>query len=331
MLIACVQTGIVHSVTGLSTVSATADSFIFNFVFACLSLFLWYPICYIRWKNNAWYCNLFIHIILAGLLLTVWSVAGYAGMYFLSGGDRLYVDFLNASLYLRFIEGLFFYVLTVLVFYIFMYIDKLNETVDNEIRLNRLIKDGELNLLKSQINPHFLFNSLNSVNAMIIRVPEQAGEMLVALSDYLRYTVLSTKKEKSTLSEEIGNIERYLSIEKLRFGERLNYEFDTEPECLGEEIPTMLLQPIFENAVKHGVYESVDAVWIRTVIKRSDNCLLIRTENDYDPENSGERKGSGTGLKNVKERLNLTYGTDAFLQTESGDGRFVVLLKIPTT
>ena len=205
----------------------------------------------------------------------------------------------------------------------------MNEKAVNEIRLNRLLKDGELNLLKSQINPHFLFNSMNSVNSLIIKNPEQAQKMLVALSDYLRYAVLATNSQYSHIAGEMENIARYLSIEQLRFGDKLHYEPDIDPSALSVEIPAMLLQPLFENAIKHGVYESLDTVRIVTKITKDSQYLNIELSNDFDEEGVSQKKGSGTGLQNIRERLRLLYGTSAAMQTKAEHGVFRVILKIP--
>jgi LytS/YehU family sensor histidine kinase len=250
-------------------------------------------------------------------------------MYSLLGNDPEYAAFLKFSFLWKIIEGVLFYIVIILVYHICVYIERLNEKASNEIYLNKLVKDSELNLLKSQINPHFLFNGLNSVNALILKSPLQAQEMLIALSDYLRYTVSSIRKEISNLQEEIENIERYLSIEKLRFGEKLIYEFAIDPGCLSLRIPSMLLQPLFENAVKYGVYESTENVSILALARKEGDHLLFEISNDFDPENVKQRKGSGTGLKNTGERLRLFYGALASFRTRIEKGRFIVTLTIP--
>ncbi len=329
ILITSIQTLVVCLTTQLPAGYAFADSLVFNALFAFYLIPLWYPVYYNRWKDKVWYINLLAHSILAIAWISVWLASGYLLMLIMLGDDPVYRHFLNISLLWKIIEGVLLYVVAVLVYYLYRYIGQLNEQASNEIYLNKLVKDSELNLLKSQINPHFLFNGLNSVNALIIKDPQQAQEMLVALSDYLRYTVLSIRQEVSHLQEEIENIERYLSIEKLRFGDKLNYEFHIAPDSLSIAIPSMLLQPLFENAIKHGVYESIGAVNITAKAHKESNYLCIEVSNDFDPENVGQRKGSGTGLKNISERLRLSYGTAASLQTKVLDGKYTAMLKIP--
>jgi LytS/YehU family sensor histidine kinase len=330
-LIIIIQTLAVHFAGSLPLGYAFVDSFVFNTIYACFIVWLWYPLYYNRLTEKPWYDNWMMHVVLAGLvLLPLWLGIGNMMMYFLFGENRDYLYFMILSVWWKVIGGIFFYIVFVLVCYLSVYINRLNEKMNNEIRLNQLIKDGELNLLKSQINPHFLFNSLNSVNSLIIGKPEQAQEMLVALSDYLRCTVLSTKQTISGLQEEIENIERYLSIEKLRFGNKLNYKFDIDPECFQLKIPSMLLQPLFENAIKHGVYETTYAVFIFSKVHKDADYLHIEIINDFDPDGLSRRKGSGIGLKNVLERLKLSYSDNkASLQTKIENGKFMVTVKIP--
>ncbi len=328
-LITGAQTLAVTLTTGLPLGYALIDALVFNIILACCVIPLWYPISYNRWKDQQWHLNLNMHGVLVVLLLSFWLGVGYLLMHFLLGWNEAYIDFLKVSILWKIIEGLLFYIVVVLVYYLYIYVERLNEKANNEIHLTKLLKDSELNLLKSQINPHFLFNSLNSVNALIIKAPEQAQEMLVSLSDYLRYTVLATRQENANLQEEIENIERYLSIEKLRFGDKLDYTFDIAPDCLSVKIPSMLLQPLFENAIKHGVYESTETVCIAAKIHQSNDDVSIEISNDFDPENLSQRKGSGTGLKNIRERLRLSYGTAASLQTRIHEGKYTAILNIP--
>ncbi len=331
ILITIFQILVVLFVYELPVKYALADSLIYNVVCACMLVVFWFPVLYNPLKNRNWYYNLLFHLGLIGLLLLpFWLGSSSTFMYFLAGSDKIYLHFMVTSIWWKIIEGIIFYIIIVLVYYLYIYIEKLNENAKNEIRLNQIIRDSELNLLKSQINPHFLFNSLNSVNALIINSPSKAQEMLVGLSDYLRYTVLSIKQISSSLQNEIENIKRYLSIEKLRFGDKLSYEINLEPECSSIEIPAMLLQPLFENAIKHGVYESIQTVHIHSEIKKEDDYLFIEISNNFDEDNFSSKKGSGTGLKNIRERLRLTYGNGAILQTKIQDNLFIVTLKIAT-
>jgi sensor histidine kinase YesM len=305
------------------------DSVVFCFILACFIILIWYPVRFNRWERRTWHFNLAAHVTLAGMILVCWLLVGYCLCFLMGLWNDTYFQFLNISLSWKAPEGMLFYAVAVLVYYLYVYTEQLNEKAANEIRLHKLLRDGELNLLKSQINPHFLFNSMNSVNSLITSKPEQAQKMLVALSDYMRYAVLATKRENSCVADEMENIARYLSIEQLRFGDKLQYDPDIDPSALSVEIPSMLLQPLFENAIKHGVYESLEAVRIVTKITKDRHYLNIAISNDFDEEGVSQKKGSGTGLQNIRERLRLLYGTSAAMQAKAENGVFKVILKIP--
>ena len=305
------------------------DSVVFSLILACCIMLLWYPVRFNQWERRTWHFNLVAHFSLACVVVSFWLSTGYGICCLFGRGNAAYHRFLTISLCWKALEGMLFYAVAVLVYYLYVYVGQLNEKAANEIRLNELIKDSELNMLKSQINPHFLFDGLNSVHSLMICHPEQAQKMLVALSDYLRYAVLSNNNMYSHVKDEMENIARYLSIEKLRFGEKLAYESDIDPECLSAEIPSMLLQPLFENAVKHGVYESLETVCIMAKITRDGKYVNIEINNSFDHEGVSQKKGSGTGLQNIRERLRLLYGTDAAMQAKAESGVFTVILKIP--
>jgi sensor histidine kinase YesM len=305
------------------------DMLSLNLLFAVSFLRLWYPIRYNAWEQKSWQFNVTVHSLLLSMVLAVCLACSAAFTYLCAPKDGVYLNFMLNSLPWKIFGGAMLYVLLVMIYYLCIYIERLNEKAVNEIRLNKMLKDGELNLLKSQINPHFLFNSLNSLNSLIIKDANQSQEMLVALSDYLRYTVLATHRETSTLKEEAENIRRYFSIEQLRFGDKLVYEISIAEDCLPLTIPAMLLQPLFENAVKHGVYESMETVHISAKAVCKAHHLHIEISNNFDVEAGGQRKGSGTGLKNTSERLRLLYGPSASLQTKVENGNFVVALRIP--
>ena len=328
-VIVVVQTISVYLFSDLCFGYALVDSAVFNFLFAVCIIPLWYPVRFNQWERRTWHFNLTAHFSLACIVIFAWISVGYGLCYLTGRWNEMYLHFLNISIYWKAVEGLLFYAVTVLVYYLYVYIEQLNEKATNELRLNKLLKDGELNLLKSQINPHFLFNSMNSVNSLITRNHEQAQKMLVALSDYMRYAVMSTKHEYSNVAGEMENIARYLSIEQFRFGDKLLYEPEIDPACHHVEIPSMLLQPLFENAIKHGVYESFETVRIVTKITKDRQYLNIEINNDFDEEGVSQKKGSGTGLQNIRERLQLLYGTSATMQAKAENGVFKVILKIP--
>jgi two-component system, LytTR family, sensor kinase len=210
----------------------------------------------------------------------------------------------------------------------FMYYEDLQQKMQVESELNNLVREAELNVLKSQINPHFLFNSLNSISSLTMTNPEKAQEMVIKLSDFLRYSLSHDRKETTTLRRELENTERYLDIEKVRFGHRLKYQLNINKDCLDASIPNMILQPLFENAIKHGVHNSTEEVLIELRCEPDENFYILRLINDFDPE-ATRPKGEGIGLKNIRQRMQLLYKRDDLLQINMGKIEFEAVLKIP--
>jgi LytS/YehU family sensor histidine kinase len=233
-----------------------------------------------------------------------------------------------ASIPYRIVIGGLFYVMLCLAYYLVVYNNNLQEKMIEGARLNELLKESELNMLRSQINPHFLFNSLNSISSLTISDPEKAREMLIKLSDFLRYSVSTNAAGFTSLEKEMTNIQRYLEIEKVRFGDKLIFGFKMEGNCKDNKIPAMLLQPLFENAIKHGVYESTEQVKIEMDCRYAGGCLEIEIWNDFEP-GARARKGAGVGLKNIKERLRLLYKSDSLMKTSIEGHKYLVSLCLP--
>ncbi|MEI7983009.1 MAG: histidine kinase, partial [Bacteroidota bacterium] len=167
-----------------------------------------------------------------------------------------------------------------------------------------------------------------TTNTLTITNPEKARDMVIKLSDFLRYSVSTNTSRFTTLENELANIQRYLEIEKVRFGEKLQFEFNIDGLCKEHKIPLMLLQPLFENAIKHGVYESTEQVKIEMKCRYTGGYMEISIENDFDP-NAHARKGTGLGLKNIRERLRLLYKTDKLLKTSVEENKYFVFLSLP--
>jgi LytS/YehU family sensor histidine kinase len=201
------------------------------------------------------------------------------------------------------------------------------ETEKRRTEAERLSKEAELNNLRQQLQPHFLFNSLNSINALIGLQPQKARLMVQQLSDFLRGTLKKEQKEWTTLEEEIRHLQLYLDIEKVRFGHRLNTVVENEAD--GAELPVMLLQPVVENAIKFGLYDTTDAITITIKAKRENGNLLVQITNPFDPETSTPKKGTGFGLQSVQRRLSLLFARHDLLQTKTHDTTFETSIKIP--
>jgi LytS/YehU family sensor histidine kinase len=224
--------------------------------------------------------------------------------------------------------GYLMYVIYVIFFYAVNYYYSFKEKVRNEGKLIALVKEAELHALKSQINPHFLFNSLNSISSLTMTDPSKAQEMVINLSQLMRYSLKHGQNEKVLFKQELENNKLYLQIEKVRFGSKLDPIFDIDEKCLQMNIPNMILQPLYENAIKYGVYEATEPVEIKTVCRCNEDFLQIIIKNSYDP-NVISKRGEGIGLRNIRDRLEIIYGNPHLMTLEDNRKEFTVTLTIP--
>lgn len=190
-----------------------------------------------------------------------------------------------------------------------------------------LLRDAELFKLRQQLQPHFLYNSLNSISALTMIQPEKAQEMIGRLSEFLRSSVKRESEDMIAISDELDYIQAYLAIESIRFGDRLKVIFDKQYTD-DAKIPPFLLQPILENAIKYGLYGKTGNVTITMHIKLQDAFLIITVTNPYDPQTKPS-KGTGFGLEGIQRRLYLLYARTDLLETEKDNETFTTILKIP--
>lgn len=190
-----------------------------------------------------------------------------------------------------------------------------------------LLKEAELFKLRQQLQPHFLYNSLNSISALIMISPEKAQEMIGKLSDFLRSSVKREAEDKIPISEELNYIQSYLAIESIRFGDRLQVNFKKD-DTDSATIPPFLLQPILENAIKFGVYGRTGGVTIDFHIVLDGPTLKISITNPYDP-NMQPPKGTGFGLEGIQRRLYLLYARTDLLETKKDNEYYTTILNIP--
>lgn len=208
----------------------------------------------------------------------------------------------------------------------------LQDQQENEKRrteAERLTKEAELYKLRQQLQPHFLFNSLNSINALIGSKPQEARTMIQQLSDFLRGTLKKEENASVSLEEELQHLQLYLEIEKVRFGYRLSTDVINEAEGFDCQLPAMLLQPIVENAIKFGLYDTIEAVSISIKATMADSTLIITVQNPYDATTTSPRQGTGFGLSSVQRRLYLLFARNDLLQTSSIENTYTTTVKIP--
>ncbi len=306
---------------------AAIDSLVFNGIFYGLGLSYWFNVRYSSFEKSQMLNLVISHV--AALVISI-ALAVFLSQSVLRRipSDEEYSVFLKDSIPWRAALGLMYYSIIILVYYLILYYDDVNQKMKERSQLETMLKSSELEMLKSQINPHFIFNSLNSIASLTIISPEKAREMVVKVSEFLRYSLGKENDQMNTVEDELNNIILYLDIEKVRFGDRLAIEKEVAKDCLSSTLPNLILQPIFENAIKHGIYESLEKVTIKLKTWQDQNILKIEVSNQFDPNAVG-KKGKGIGLKNVSERLRLIYGVSQLVFTEKTDNLFTVRLDIP--
>jgi sensor histidine kinase YesM len=327
--IAAIHYVVLYFFYSISTVNAIADSLVWVVLFSMLSLGLWF---WVRLSDIETQKPLSIAINHLGAsvvsLLLIVSLHRYV-LSLLFDDDNEYISFIDSSIPGRAIIGLFFYILIALVYYLIIYINNFREKLTREAELQALIKDAELSWLKLQVNPHFLFNSLNSVSSLTITSPEKAQDMITRLSELMRYSLRQSPGSMVSLKDELDSCKTYLEIEKVRFGNRLNYGITCCDECLEVQVPSMILQPIFENSIKHSVAQSADESTIKADIFISNGYLNVEVSNSL-PDFPTSSQGTGVGLENIRRRLKLIYGTSELIQVRKEPNRFAVIITIPT-
>lgn len=309
---------------------ALVDSLIFNSIFTLITIGLWYVVDNFKINNKISYDQIITIISTFVLSIVIWVYAGTHLLRVVFDDDVAYLKFLEHSFNFRIMIGVVLYVLNFLFFFLLKTINQLHYKEEQEKRITKLLKETELEALKTQINPHFLFNSLNSINALTRSNPEKASDMILQLSDYMRYSLNQQNDRLTTLDHEIENLEKYLSIEKIRFGNKLNYSLIADDKALKMKIPPMLLQPLFENAIKHGLYSLTEGFYLNVEISALEHNLKIEITNNFD-RNFPSKEKNGVGINNVKNRLLNIYGRADLISItpHTSENTFVVSLNIP--
>lgn len=218
-----------------------------------------------------------------------------------------------------------------IMFYEWWFLKNEIRTQQNTSRLLLLqedLKNAEIKNIQQNIQPHFLFNSLNSISALTLSSPEEAQKMVVLLSDFLRHSVVKNQKMFVALREELDQIERYLAIEQIRFSHRLHFTLIHEKENDQILVPAMILQPLIENAIKFGLYGQINEVNIELICSIKNEYMVFELTNPIDADNSS-KKGTGFGLTGLRKKLYWLYAENQLLATSQDGMIFKTTLKIP--
>ena len=321
---ACIQTWVLHHL-GLNWYTSVIDSLVSNglLALACFAAIILYRY-YQPGTSNRIY-----RLVFALSITILYSITFKWIITYLLGADEYYLDFLNKSMPIRSIISLL--VLTFLTITNWL-LYNIQEQKENEQRRNdaeQLVKEAELARLRQQLQPHFLFNSLNSISALAGTKPNEARKMIQQLSDFLRGTLKKDDQQTVSLHEEIEHLKLYLEIEKVRFGHRLQVDVNMECDNKDVSLPPLLLQPIVENAIKFGLYDTIDDITISISCHLENNYLQVQIKNPFDSDTQQANEGTGFGLSSVQRRLFLLYARNDLMTTEKKNGQFITSLKIP--
>lgn len=274
--------------------------------------------------TSTWYIVSLIFLNSVTLIIGLYSaqfvtaLLGLADDYFFLSGKIFWL-----VLVLSFVLTVFVVLYTNLKEYAEKLAERLAEEKSNALHLEIMKKQAELELLQSKVNPHFLFNAMNSIVSIIKKEPGLAEDMLVKLSALLRKSLNFNTKLMIPLEEEITFLTHYLDLEKLRFTDRMTYEIQGVTEFKNYKIPALILQPIVENAVKHGIEEIKEPAQITiTVEKKGSSLMIVISDNGV----GIQRFERGFGLSGIEERLKLIYGKKGALELETGKGTSVTLI-----
>jgi hypothetical protein len=223
--------------------------------------------------------------------------------------------------------GVLLYLLSIAIAYIVVAFEHARDAERRELKAQVFSREAELRTLRAQIDPHFLFNSLHSISALTAADPAGARRMTILLGDFLRESLALGALDRIPLTKELALVEKYLEVERVRLGDRLQVHV-VSPDASDCIVPPLLLQPIVENAVKHGVSHVLEGGTVTVRATCSPVRLTITVENPADPDRP-RKPGTRMGLANVRERLRTLYGTEAAIRWEEENGRWLVELSLP--
>lgn len=322
---ACTQTWLLNGY-GINPQAALTDSIVSNALLASACLLVINNMKYYLPRQERYWYILIISVVLSSLYLLLTRTL----LSWLFKTDNTYIYLLSNSLTIRYITGLLMIGCMSMICLLWYTLQEQRENDQRKEAAEQMAKDAELLKLRQQLQPHFLFNSLNSISALAGSQPEKARHMIQQLSDFLRGTLKKEEHQHVSLEEEIHHLQLYLDIEKVRFGHRLQTTMTLQEGTGQLRIPVLLLQPVVENAIKFGLYDTTGEVLIS--IKASlleNNILCVEVQNPYDHETAGMTRGTGFGLASIRRRLYLLFARNDLLQTASDNSFFTTKLLIP--
>ncbi|MGB2905766.1 MAG: histidine kinase [Candidatus Aminicenantaceae bacterium] len=297
-------------------------------LFICLSI--WFPCRAFSTDRFRLPQLLLRHVLLAALMTAVWLLLGvlYSEILGDLSGNPVWRVKYDQALPLLLATGLFLYFMFSLIYYMVLALEKSRQSEQKALENLLSTRSAELSSLRASIHPHFLFNSLTSLSTLTRKSPELAQKIILQLAGFLRYSLNYGQKGWVRVRDELDHIEDYLGIEKMRLGERLQYEFSIESDTLEEMLPPFTLLPLVENAVKHGFQQSLEPGLLTMSIKKTPMSLIIEVENPF-KRAFQTKQGEGYGLAGLKKRLTNAYRGEAGLAVAKNERSFKVTLRLP--
>ncbi|MDP1725677.1 MAG: histidine kinase [Bacteroidota bacterium] len=310
---------------GIDFKIAFSDSLLSNLLLGITSFIIFITLKYYQpSKDNFFYLRIW------ALLLAVANTAILSwGLGYLFSYDTKYADLLTRSVPLRFCFQILMITTITLLNWLGYYLLGQQSLESRKQQTEHLAREAELYNLRQQLQPHFLFNSLNSISALAGSKPEEARNMIQQLSEFLRHTLKKDEQQLVSIQDEMNHVNLYLEIEKVRFGHRLQSVVHIDDGCETMHVPVLVLQPLVENAIKFGLYDTFEPVIIKINVSCMERNLLITISNPFDPTTSDSEKGTGFGLTSVKRRLHLIYARNDLVQTEIKENLFTIKLTLP--
>ena len=298
---------------------AAPPTFLYGFV--CLAA--WYPARALPLRASRIASVVSAHVLAAAILSSIWVVL-------LSAWARLIerADAITPRTTVFFAVGALLYLLATLFHYLLIAVENARTIEKRELEVKMLAREAELKALKAQLDPHFLFNSLNSISALCGSSPASARTLTTLLAEYLRKSLRVGTSESISLSEELELASSYLAVERIRFGPRLEFVQNVDETVRGCRVPPLLLQPLVENAVTHGIGHLVEGGVVQIDAAREDGRVRISVENRCDPDRP-TGGGHGIGLTNTRRRLQTFYGGGATIDVAAEAERFRVTIVLP--
>jgi two-component system sensor histidine kinase AlgZ len=260
--------------------------------------------------------------------LAIWLAVAYGWAIFLLPPGEDYPDSAMGTLPLLIFAGAIGIMLAVLGHYLVGAFQRSLDAERRALELQVLAREAELKSLRAQLDPHFLFNSLNSVAALIGQNPAAARQMCFLMAQFFRKSLTLARERAIPLAEEITLVETFLAIERVRFGERLRTKFDVAEDVRDVAVPPLVLQPLVENAVHHGVAHMLEGGEVCVSARRREGLVEIVVENPCDPDRPPSR-GTGVGLSNVRARIETLAGTRASVDVDARETSFRVSILLP--